>query len=389
MKKIIMGLVLILLLAHMQVVSAEDEVSTTELITNKTSVEVGESFTVQLWMETNFPVTGFTLRQLKFSGNLADMTDRVFADAWYHAAGTDTGDLDNNEGNLTYAMAFNFTGISGNKPVMQFTFVANNPGTFTIWVPDTITFGSGAGNPGMEIASETGQVFYIIPVGITITITGTGGDDDDDTTPPDDDDDVPPPPIDSDGDGVPDSEDICPGHDDNVDSDGDGIPDGCDDTPYGEEPDPDDDDDDEPPDEVELIANVGGPYFGKVGDTITFDGRGSSGNIVDWNWYFGGSMGSSCYDVVTHSYSKEGNFSISLTVYDVEGHAETDSTYCLIEGYVPDYKPPDEPVDPVDPKEKSIYGEDNTLYYLLLIITFIIIIIIVYLWKRREEDYEE
>ena len=33
---------------------------------------------------------------------------------------------------------------------------------------------------------------------------------------------------DSDGDGVPDSQDVCPGYDDNVDFDGDGVPDGCD-----------------------------------------------------------------------------------------------------------------------------------------------------------------
>jgi hypothetical protein len=34
---------------------------------------------------------------------------------------------------------------------------------------------------------------------------------------------------DSDGDGVCDSNDICPGFDDTIDTDGDGIPDGCDD----------------------------------------------------------------------------------------------------------------------------------------------------------------
>ena len=36
---------------------------------------------------------------------------------------------------------------------------------------------------------------------------------------------------DTDGDGVPDSEDACPGFDDNIDTDGDGIPDGCDANP--------------------------------------------------------------------------------------------------------------------------------------------------------------
>jgi hypothetical protein len=48
---------------------------------------------------------------------------------------------------------------------------------------------------------------------------------------------------DSDGDGVPDDQDICNGYDDNVDTDGDGTPDGCDDTPNGEEDGPVDDDD--------------------------------------------------------------------------------------------------------------------------------------------------
>jgi hypothetical protein len=37
--------------------------------------------------------------------------------------------------------------------------------------------------------------------------------------------------VDSDGDGVPDESDVCPGFDDNVDTDGDGIPDGCDNDP--------------------------------------------------------------------------------------------------------------------------------------------------------------
>ncbi len=38
-------------------------------------------------------------------------------------------------------------------------------------------------------------------------------------------------PVDSDGDGVPDDQDVCPGGDDNADGDGDGFPDACDDFP--------------------------------------------------------------------------------------------------------------------------------------------------------------
>ncbi len=53
---------------------------------------------------------------------------------------------------------------------------------------------------------------------------------------------------DSDGDGVPDNDDVCSGYDDNTDSDNDGTPDGCDSTPTGTTDtttdDSDDDDDD-------------------------------------------------------------------------------------------------------------------------------------------------
>jgi hypothetical protein len=48
-------------------------------------------------------------------------------------------------------------------------------------------------------------------------------------------------PIDTDGDGVPDDQDVCPGYDDALDADGDGVPDGCDACP---EDDPDDTDGD-------------------------------------------------------------------------------------------------------------------------------------------------
>jgi hypothetical protein len=42
-------------------------------------------------------------------------------------------------------------------------------------------------------------------------------------------------PVDSDGDGVPDPDDKCPGFDDNVDTDGDTVPDGCDFCPDGDD----------------------------------------------------------------------------------------------------------------------------------------------------------
>ena len=60
---------------------------------------------------------------------------------------------------------------------------------------------------------------------------------------------------DADGDGVPDSVDICPGGDDNVDTDGDGVPDYCDACPLDAANDVDDDGICESDDNCPLITN--------------------------------------------------------------------------------------------------------------------------------------
>ena len=65
---------------------------------------------------------------------------------------------------------------------------------------------------------------------------------------------------DADSDGVPDSEDICPGHPDGVDVDGDFIPDGCDNCPTVYNPDQADSDEDEIGDACEPCC------IGRVGD---------------------------------------------------------------------------------------------------------------------------
>lgn len=61
---------------------------------------------------------------------------------------------------------------------------------------------------------------------------------------------------DSDGDGIPDTDDVCPGFDDTVDTDSDGTPDGCD----------DDDDGDGVPDSADLCDDT------PPGDTVDSDG---------------------------------------------------------------------------------------------------------------------
>ena len=76
----------------------------------------------------------------------------------------------------------------------------------------------------------------------------------DDTPPPPDD--CPITPEDTDGDCVPDNDDICPGYDDRVDSDEDGVPDGCDNCPWDANEDQTDTDGDGMGDECDSCPNV-------------------------------------------------------------------------------------------------------------------------------------
>ena len=71
------------------------------------------------------------------------------------------------------------------------------------------------------------------------------------------------------------------------------------------------------------MANAGGPYGGKVGDPISFDGSGSSDpdpgdSIVSYHWTFGD--GSEADGVqVTHAYNAVGLYGVTLTVTDSRG----------------------------------------------------------------------
>ncbi|GAH70859.1 unnamed protein product, partial [marine sediment metagenome] len=148
MKKIlIIGLMLVLCFSCVTV-SAEGNNAHCSLATSAKVVTVGDSFNVVLWLDTNFETTGFTLRQMIWDSNLAEMTYRNFSEQWYDPGWNDIGTLQ--PGNLTYAMANNFAGIEGSYAVMEFTFKTLNPGALHITIPDAITFG--LGQPGLEIA---------------------------------------------------------------------------------------------------------------------------------------------------------------------------------------------------------------------------------------------
>jgi len=83
------------------------------------------------------------------------------------------------------------------------------------------------------------------------------------------------------------------------------------------------------------VADANGPYYGNVGDTITFDGSGSSdsdGTIIDYDWDFGdGNYGNG--ETTTHIYTSGGTFTVILAVEDDDGATDTDTTYAYINEY--------------------------------------------------------
>jgi PKD repeat protein len=73
------------------------------------------------------------------------------------------------------------------------------------------------------------------------------------------------------------------------------------------------------------VCDANGPYSGTVGQSITFDGTGSSdpdGTIVSYDWDFGdGETGTGA--TPTHTYASSGNFTVTLTVTDDDGSSST------------------------------------------------------------------
>jgi PKD repeat protein len=125
---------------------------------------------------------------------------------------------------------------------------------------------------------------------------------------------------DTDSDGVPDCNDICSGYDDGVDSDGDGIPDGCDDS----------DDRNIPP-----TADAGGPYYEIAGVEIIFNGYSSTdtdGSIQSYNWDFGDGTDDGTGVDASHTYTKNGEYTVKLTVVDNGGKTDVGTTTATITG---------------------------------------------------------
>jgi parallel beta-helix repeat protein len=90
-------------------------------------------------------------------------------------------------------------------------------------------------------------------------------------------------------------------------------------------------------DNQDPVADADGPYFGKKGWVIDFDGTGSydlDGSIVEYEWDVGDGSPKKYGATVNHTYSVAGIYNVTLMVTDNDGASDNDTTYAeIIDGY--------------------------------------------------------
>jgi len=108
------------------------------------------------------------------------------------------------------------------------------------------------------------------------------------------------------------------------------------------------------------VAEAGGPYSGRVDEEITFDGSKSidpDNDVLSYQWDFGdGRIGYG--SVAKHAYSKEGIYTVSLTVTDSKNQSDVDRAIVYV-----DDTPPD--IQITKPKEGCIYFFDEERSWIL------------------------
>jgi parallel beta-helix repeat protein len=98
-----------------------------------------------------------------------------------------------------------------------------------------------------------------------------------------------------------------------------------------------------PPENEKPVANTGGPYVGKLNETISFDGSQSidpDGTIIFYRWNFGDGSSQILEKAPTHIYTDPGIYTVTLTVVDDDGRSGMANTTATISGQMYINSPP-------------------------------------------------
>jgi len=88
-----------------------------------------------------------------------------------------------------------------------------------------------------------------------------------------------------------------------------------------------------PPDNEPPVVDSGGPYYGKINETIEFDASGCydpDGTIDFYRWNFGDGTSEILEKVTDHKYLNAMKYEVTLTVIDNDGSAASAVTYAYI-----------------------------------------------------------
>ncbi len=88
-----------------------------------------------------------------------------------------------------------------------------------------------------------------------------------------------------------------------------------------------------PPDNIFPTAEAGGPYSGETNQIIQFNSTGSTdadGKIDFYRWNFGDDSSEIIKQSPTHAYSREGAYTVTLTVIDNNGSSDSDTATVFI-----------------------------------------------------------